>query len=139
MEHIVSKKKDRLRDLDAENRIVRRSASRCIWAFLFSLVLVTFAGCGGCRPSEPSADPSAPWGGMGSREAYMAWKEEQQRKEIEEEAAGKKAAELPPPAPGSSKTEGQLAKQAEATSKPIAAGNAVENANSSAERTLDQD
>ncbi len=50
------------------------------------LLLVVFAGCGGCGgKSEPGGDPYAPWGGMGSKEAYLAWKAEQDAKEEAQE------------------------------------------------------
>lgn len=78
-----------------------RSWTLCAAAPL--LLLVALAGCGGCSSSDghPAAlDPNKPWGGLGSKEAYMEWKaKEQERKaEDEKDAKPKPAATSPRPA-----------------------------------------
>ena len=78
-------------------RVLRWSPRHWIGGVLL-LSLVCLAGCGGCGgSSEPLDDPSAAWGGMGSREAYMAWKKEQEEKE-ETKKPAKKQGEIKPPA-----------------------------------------
>ena len=80
---------------------------------IFALILVFFAGCGGCGgKSEPGGDPYAPWGGMGSKEAYLAWKAKQDAKD-ESKA---KEPEANPQAPPKNKAEEANQDEAEKTS-----------------------
>ena len=122
LEHIVSKNQNALHGPECKGRVVRHSVSRCVWASLFSLLLAMFAGCGGCGgSSQPTTlDPTKPWGGLGSREAYMAWKEEQERKEVEEEAAAKKAAESRPRVSDSVQAEEEPDQRSRRSPRPVA-------------------
>ena len=88
------------------------------------LLLVALAGCGGGgskSTDEAYLDPNKPWGGLGSKEAYMEWKAEHEKKEAEREAVkpkpkapavakSKKKAKAPAPAAVEKKPQSEPAK-----------------------------
>ena len=55
-----------------------------MWVFL---LFVTFPGCGGCGGgnASPTMDPTKPWAGLGSKEAYEKWRAEQEAADAEKE------------------------------------------------------
>lgn len=111
MEYVASKTDSGSDRLCRTAPAIRCRVKSWIWTLMLSFLLTSFAGCGGS--SQPTTlDPNKPWGGLGSKEAYMAWKEEQERKEAQEEAAeaaaAREAAQSRPPA----------AKSAEGEQKP---------------------
>mgnify|MGYP000869657059 CR=1 FL=1 len=126
MENVASKTDRHSHPSYGSGREIRRSSNCCVWALLLSFVLTSFAGCGGCGGnSQPATlDPNKPWGGLGSREAYMAWKEEHERKEAEETAkragSAKIAAEKRPLASESAEAEEQPDKANQGSPKAVA-------------------